>query len=84
MLETLWFCLVALMVATYVVLDGYDLGAGIVHLFVAHSDEERRQVLQSIGPFWDGNEVWLLAGGGTLYFAFPALYAASVSWTSLW
>jgi len=79
MLETLWFCLVALMVATYVVLDGYDLGAGIVHLFVAHSDEERRQVLQTIGPFWDGNEVWLLAGGGTLYFAFPALYAASFS-----
>src|SRR5579872_1639375 len=79
MLETLWFCLVALMVATYVVLDGYDLGAGIVHLFVAHSDEERQQVLASIGPFWDGNEVWLLAGGGTLYFAFPALYAASFS-----
>jgi len=79
MLETLWFSLVALMVAAYVVLDGYDLGAGIVHLLVAHSDEERRQVLQSIGPFWDGNEVWLLAGGGTLYFAFPALYAASFS-----
>ena len=79
MLETLWFCLVALMIASYVVLDGYDLGAGIVHLFVAHTDEERRQVLQSIGPFWDGNEVWLLAGGGTLYFAFPALYAASFS-----
>ena len=79
MLETLWFCLVALMIAAYVVLDGYDLGAGIVHLFVAHSDDERRQVLQSIGPFWDGNEVWLIAGGGTLYFAFPALYAASFS-----
>jgi cytochrome bd ubiquinol oxidase subunit II len=79
MLETLWFCLVALMVATYVVLDGYDLGAGIVHLFVARSDDERRLVLKSIGPFWDGNEVWLLAGGGTLYFAFPALYASSFS-----
>jgi len=79
MLETIWFCLVALMVATYVVLDGYDLGAGIVHLFVARSDDERRLVLKSIGPFWDGNEVWLLAGGGTLYFAFPALYAASFS-----
>src|SRR5437879_13223286 len=79
MLETIWFCLVALLIATYVVLDGYDLGAGIIHLFVAHSDDERRQVLQSIGPFWDGNEVWLLAGGGTLYFAFPALYAASFS-----
>src|SRR5216683_3263536 len=79
MLETIWFCLVALMIAAYVVLDGYDIGAGIIHLFVAHSDDERRQVLQSIGPFWDGNEVWLIAGGGTLYFAFPALYAASFS-----
>ena len=79
MLETIWFCLVALMIATYVVLDGYDLGAGIIHLFVARTDDERRQVLQAIGPFWDGNEVWLLAGGGTLYFAFPALYAASFS-----
>src|SRR6187401_1398328 len=79
MLETIWFCLVALMIATYVVLDGYDLGAGIIHLFVAHSDDERRQVLQSIGPFWDGNEVWLLAGGGTLYFAFPSLYASAFS-----
>ena len=79
MLETVWFCLVALMVAAYVVLDGYDLGAGIIHLCVARSDEERQLVLKSIGPFWDGNEVWLLAGGGTLYFAFPALYAASFS-----
>ena len=79
MLETVWFCAVALMIATYVILDGYDLGAGIIHLFVARSDDERRQALRSIGPFWDGNEVWLLAGGGTLYFAFPALYAASFS-----
>jgi cytochrome bd ubiquinol oxidase subunit II len=79
MLETIWFCLVALMIAAYVILDGYDLGAGIIHLFVARSDDERRQVLKTIGPFWDGNEVWLIAGGGTLYFAFPALYAASFS-----
>jgi cytochrome bd ubiquinol oxidase subunit II len=78
-IATVWFCLVAIMIAGYVVLDGFDLGAGIVHLFVAHSDRERRQVLQSIGPVWDGNEVWLLAGGGTLYFAFPALYAAAFS-----
>ena len=78
-MEALWFCLVALMLAAYVALDGYDLGAGIVHLFVARSDSERRQVLQSIGPFWDGNEVWLIAGGGTLFFAFPALYASSFS-----
>jgi cytochrome d ubiquinol oxidase subunit II len=78
-METLWFCLVAVMIAMYVVLDGFDLGAGIAHLFVARSDAERRQVLASIGPVWDGNEVWLLAGGGTLYFAFPALYASSFS-----
>jgi cytochrome d ubiquinol oxidase subunit II len=77
--ETLWFCLVALMLAAYVVFDGFDLGAGIIHLFVARTGEERRAVLGSIGPVWDGNEVWLLAAGGTLYFAFPALYAASFS-----
>ncbi len=78
-METIWFMLVAAMIAVYVVLDGFDLGAGIVQLLVAHSDRERRQVLRSIGPVWDGNEVWLLAGGGTLYFAFPALYASSFS-----
>src|SRR3989440_6189084 len=74
-----WYCLVALRIAGYVILDGYDIGAGIVHLFVAKGDEERRTVLRSIGPVWDGNEVWLLAGGGTLYFAFPAVYASSFS-----
>jgi cytochrome d ubiquinol oxidase subunit II len=76
---TIWFCLVAVMLAAYVVLDGFDIGAGIIHLFVSRTDEERRLVIRSIGPVWDGNEVWLLAGGGTLYFAFPALYAASFS-----
>jgi cytochrome d ubiquinol oxidase subunit II len=76
---TLWFCLVAVMIAVYVLLDGFDLGAGIIHLGVARTDEERRAVLASIGPVWDGNEVWLLAAGGTLYFAFPALYAAGFS-----
>jgi cytochrome d ubiquinol oxidase subunit II len=74
-----WFCLVTSMLATYVVLDGYDLGAGILHLQVARSDRERRIVLRSIGPLWDGNEVWLIASGGTLFFAFPALYSASFS-----
>src|SRR3989449_3642941 len=67
------------MIAAYVVLDGFDLGAGIVHLVAARTDAERRLVLRSIGPFWDGNEVWLLAAGGTLYFAFPQLYASSFS-----
>src|SRR5271154_4941389 len=78
-METLWFCLVAVMITGYVVLDGFDLGAGIVHLLVARTDSEKRTVLASIGPVWDGNEVWLLAGGGTMYFAFPALYASSFS-----
>lgn len=78
-METLWFWLVAGMIAGYVVLDGFDLGAGAVHLLVAKNENERRQVLASIGPVWDGNEVWLLAAGGTLYFAFPGLYASSFS-----
>ena len=76
---TVWFCLVALMIAIYVLLDGFDLGAGAIHLLVAKTDVERRQVLASIGPVWDGNEVWLIAAGGTLYFAFPALYASGFS-----
>ncbi len=78
-METLWFCLVAIMVAGYVVLDGFDLGAGVVHLFIARNERERTQIIGTVGPVWDGNEVWLLAAGGTLYFAFPALYAASFS-----
>jgi cytochrome d ubiquinol oxidase subunit II len=77
--ETIWFCLVTLMLATYVVLDGFDLGAGIVHLYVARDEAERRIVLRSIGPLWGGNEVWLLAAAGTLIFAFPGLYASSFS-----
>lgn len=76
---TLWFCLVAAMLTTYVVLDGFDIGAGIAHLFVASDEAERQTVARTIGPVWDGNEVWLIASSGTLYFAFPALYAASFS-----
>ncbi len=78
-METVWFCLVAIMIAFYVVFDGFDLGAGLAHLFVGRTEAERAAILQAIGPVWDGNEVWLLAGGGTLYFAFPALYSSSFS-----
>lgn len=78
-MATVWFCLVAVMIAMYVVLDGFDLGAGAIHLWVARDQGERQQVIRSIGPVWDGNEVWLLAAGGTLYFAFPALYASGFS-----
>ncbi len=78
-MEILWLGIVAVMITIYVVLDGFDLGSGALHLFVARNDRERRTVLRSIGPVWDGNEVWLIAGGGVLYFAFPALYASSFS-----
>ncbi len=78
-MSAIWFCLVALMLAAYVLLDGFDLGVGILHLGVARTDAERRAVISTIGPVWDANEVWLLAAGGTLYFAFPALYASGFS-----
>jgi len=78
-MEILWFSIVAFMIIMYVVLDGFDLGAGIIHLIAARTNAERRMVLNAIGPVWDGNEVWLLAAGGTLYFAFPRLYASSFS-----
>ena len=78
-MASLWFWIVAVMVTVYVVLDGFDLGAGVIYLIAGKTNEERRRVLRSIGPVWDGNEVWLLAAGGTLYFAFPQLYASSFS-----
>jgi len=75
----IWFWLVAIMLVAYVVFDGFDIGVGILHPFIAQTDQERQIALRSIGPVWDGNEVWLLAGGGTLYFAFPLLYASAFS-----
>ncbi len=76
---TLWFWIVAIMLAAYVVLDGFDIGVGIVYPFVARSEEERQHAIRAIGPVWDGNEVWLIAAGGTLFFAFPLLYASAFS-----
>src|SRR5579862_3687653 len=75
----IWFWLVAIMLVAYVVLDGFDLGVGMLHAFLPRTEDERRMMLRAIGPVWDGNEVWLLAGGGTLYFAFPLLYASAFS-----
>ncbi len=74
-----WFFLLAFMLTAYVVLDGFDLGAGTLHLLVAKTDAERRTVLAAIGPVWDGNEVWLVASGGILAFAFPRTFAAAFS-----
>src|ERR1700689_1548889 len=79
MIGFVWFWIVAVMIVGYVVLDGFDMGVGVLHLFLASNEAERKATLASIGPVWDGNEVWLLAGGGTLYFAFPALYASGFS-----
>lgn len=75
----LWFALASGMVAIYVVMDGFDFGAGALHLAVARDDRERRQVLAAIGPYWDGNEVWLLAAGGVLFLAFPRVLASGLS-----
>ena len=75
----IWFGIVALSITLYVLLDGYDLGAGALHLLVARTDPERRQVLAAIGPYWDGNEVWLIATGGLTYIAFPKVLAAGLS-----
>ena len=79
LLNALWFSIAALVLAAYVVLDGFDFGAGALHLLVAKSDAERRQVLAAIGPFWDGNEVWLLAAGGVLFLAFPKVLGSGLS-----
>ncbi len=78
-LPGVWFWLVAVTLAVYVVLDGFDLGAAVAGRLLARTAGERGAVVRTIGPVWDGNEVWLLAGGGTLFAAFPALYAASFS-----
>jgi len=78
-LETFWFIALSFMIIIYVILDGFDLGTGIFFLRASKNDTERRTLLNAIGPVWDGNEVWLIAAGGTLFFAFPILYAASFS-----
>jgi cytochrome d ubiquinol oxidase subunit II len=78
-MESFWFAAIAVMLAVYVVLDGFDLGAGVAHLVVARDASERTRVIRAIGPFWDGNEVWLIAAVGALVFAFPRLYAAGFS-----
>jgi cytochrome bd ubiquinol oxidase subunit II len=78
-MATMWFWLVAALFAVYVLLDGYDLGAGILYFVLPQDVQEKKQILSSIGPFWDANEVWLIAGGGTLFCVFPPAYAASFS-----
>jgi cytochrome bd ubiquinol oxidase subunit II len=79
MLETIWFFLWGILWAIYFMLDGYDLGLGTLMPFVAKGDTERRIVYNAMGPFWDGNEVWLITAGGVTFAAFPTTYAVMFS-----
>jgi cytochrome d ubiquinol oxidase subunit II len=78
-LNDIWFVLFVVIVAGYLILDGFDMGVGILHLPLARTDVERRTFLNSIGPVWDGNEVWLILGGGVLFAVFPLVYASLFS-----
>ncbi len=78
-MELFWYIVLMSMLGIYIVLDGYDFGAGIIHLFFAKNEKDKKAITNAIGPFWDANEVWLIASGGVLFFAFPTLYASSFS-----
>src|SRR3989442_6864443 len=75
-METFWYAVVTLMLALYVVLDGFDFGVGILYPFLGRSEADRDVMHAAIGPVWNGNEVWLIAAGGLLFLAFPKAYAA--------
>ena len=77
-LNLIWFLLVGILITGYAILDGFDLGTGMIHLFTK-DEKEKRVNLNAIGPVWDGNEVWLLTGGGALFAAFPIVYATVFS-----
>ena len=79
MINSIWFVVLAFMLAGYAVLDGFDLGVGIVHFGIGRDARERGTLIDAIGPVWNGNEVWLLAAGGAMFAAFPRLYASSFS-----
>lgn len=76
---TVWFVLLAAVIAVYVVLDGFDLGAGALHFVLARGEEERTRITNAIGPVWNGNEVWVIVAGGVLFLAFPKVYSGALS-----
>lgn len=78
-LQLVWYLLIAVLIAGYAVLDGFDLGIGVLYPFLARDNAERRVLRRAIGPFWDGNEVWLLTAGGALFAAFSPVYATVFS-----
>ncbi len=78
-MEIFWYILIAIVLAVFFVLDGYDFGVGIIHLFMAKEEKDKEVIAKSAGLFWDSNEVWLVAGGGMLFMAFPTFYASVFS-----
>src|SRR5215213_6361870 len=78
-LETFWFIIVAFFWTGFFVLEGFDFGVGVLHTIVGRDEGERRTALKAIGPFWDGNEVWLIVAGAAMFAAFPAWYATLFS-----
>ncbi|HEX7557215.1 MAG TPA: cytochrome d ubiquinol oxidase subunit II [Leptolinea sp.] len=78
-LNSIWFILIAILFTGYFILEGFDLGVGILHPFLAKTDTERRMIINTIGPHWDGNEVWLITAGGAMFAAFPNWYATLFS-----
>jgi cytochrome d ubiquinol oxidase subunit II len=78
--QLIWFALWGLLWAMYFMLDGFDLGSGILHIFLGKNDTERRIIINTLGPVWDGNEVWLVTAGGATFAAFPTTYAYMFSW----
>jgi len=78
-LQILWFALIAVLIGGYFILDGFDLGAGVLYPFIAKNDKEKATIRRAIGPVWDGNEVWLITAGGALFAAYPPAYATTFS-----
>lgn len=78
-MELFWYIIIALIFAIFFVLDGYDFGTGIIHLFFVKEEKDKQVVAKAAGLFWDSNEVWLVAGAGLLFMAFPTFYASAFS-----
>jgi len=78
-LKVIWWLLLGILLIGFAIMDGFDLGTAMLLPFIAHSDTERRVVINTVGPVWEGNQVWLILGGGAIFAAWPALYAASFS-----
>ena len=78
-LRLIWWLLLGILLVGFAVMDGFDLGVGMLLPFVAGTDTERRVAINTIGPVWEGNQVWLIVAGGVIFAAWPALYAASFS-----